>query len=160
MGQGTYQGRAAFGVTWPGVGYDANMADRLNAFQLILSDRSDTGLNNFDIYLNYDSIQWDSASTTNSASVGYNAGTGAAGSFYEAPGSLVHAAFVDGGTNALRGSDLALNVRSGAAVLAPLDVPEPATFALLGGGIVAAALSRPSPAWRRASRRCPRDGLR
>ena len=141
-GQGTYAGHAAFGVTWPAVGYYANKADRLDTFQLILTDRSDTGVDNFDIYMNYGDMEWDSASTTNSASVGFNAGTGASGSYYEAPGSLVHGAFVDGGANALQVSDLALNVRSGAALLAPQAVPEPATFGLLGGGFVAAALVR------------------
>ncbi len=142
-GGGTYAGHDAFGVTWPGVGYYSSAADKLDAFQLILVDRSDTGLGNFDIHFNYGSIQWDSAMTTQSAAVGFNAANGAVGSFFEAPGSLVHGAFVDGGADALNGSSFTFAARSGAAVLVPVAaVPEPETFALLGLGIGAALVAR------------------
>src|SRR5688572_1311613 len=61
-GTGTVGGRAAFGVTWDdvGVGYFNQHVDKLNQFQLLLVDRTDTGaVGNFDIYFNYDQIQWE-----------------------------------------------------------------------------------------------------
>lgn len=141
-GSGTYAGHTAFGVTWPGVGYYYLGGDRLDAFQMILADRSDLGVGDFDLYFNYGAIQWDSASTTHGAAVGFNAGNGADGSFFEAPGSLVTGAFVDGGPDALQTSSFVFNVRSGAAVLASSAVPEPETFALVGLGLAAAAFAR------------------
>ncbi len=54
-----FQGRDAFGVTWGGVGYHSYYTDKLNAFQLLLVDRPDTGTGNFDIHFNYDQIQWE-----------------------------------------------------------------------------------------------------
>ena len=59
-GPGTVDGRPAFGVTWNNVDcYAANAfrAER-NSFQLIIIDRSDTGVGNFDMEFNYDQIQW------------------------------------------------------------------------------------------------------
>ncbi|ACL56330.1 autotransporter outer membrane beta-barrel domain-containing protein [Methylobacterium nodulans] len=108
-GTGTYAGRAAFGVTWPGVGYFDSHADKTNTFQLIMASRPDTGSGNFDIYFNYARIQFetgDASGGTNglggtSAAAGYSAGTGASGTYYEIPGSLVNGAFLDGGPNAL-----------------------------------------------------------
>lgn len=108
-GNGTYNGQTAFGVTWPNVGYFSNRVDKTNTFQLILAGRQDTGAGNFDIYFNYNRIQFetgDASGGTNglggtSASAGYSAGTGAAGTFLELPGSLVNGALLDGGPNAL-----------------------------------------------------------
>ena len=54
-----HAGHAAFGVTWPGVGCFAKQDDKLDTFQMILTARSDTGDNNFDIYFNYSSMQWE-----------------------------------------------------------------------------------------------------
>ncbi|MCK7490428.1 MAG: hypothetical protein MZW92_00410 [Comamonadaceae bacterium] len=45
--------------TWIDVGYFSTAADKLNSFQLILTDRSDTGAGNFDIEFNYDRILWE-----------------------------------------------------------------------------------------------------
>ena len=79
-GQDTIDGHAAFGVEWPGVGqYDQNSTP--NTFELVLIDRSDTGLGNFDFELNYDSIQWDYP-----ARAGYSAGPAPSPSM-ELPGS-------------------------------------------------------------------------
>ncbi|ACA15465.1 outer membrane autotransporter barrel domain protein [Methylobacterium sp. 4-46] len=108
-GTGTYAGQTAFGVTWPSVGYFSNHADKTNTFQLVLASRADTGGGNFDIYFNYQRIQFetgDASGGTNglggtSASAGYSAGTGAAGSYFELPGSLVNGALIDGGPNSL-----------------------------------------------------------
>ena len=52
-------GREAFIVNWVDVGYYNTKADKLNSFQLVLVDRSDTGAGNFDFYFNYDKVQWD-----------------------------------------------------------------------------------------------------
>ena len=41
-GPGAYAGRQAFGVTWTGVGYYSVRTDKVNDFQLILANRSDT----------------------------------------------------------------------------------------------------------------------
>ena len=58
-GNGTIDGRSAFGVNWVKVGYYAGRDDKLNSFQLVLIDRSDTGTSNFDIEFNYDMILWE-----------------------------------------------------------------------------------------------------
>jgi hypothetical protein len=52
-------GREAFGVNWVKVGYYNSKDDKLNSFQLVLIDRSDTGTGNFDIEFNYDMILWE-----------------------------------------------------------------------------------------------------
>ncbi len=105
-GAGTFAGRPAFGATWNGVGYYDEHADKLNRFQVILTDRSDTGTGNFDVYYNYGGIQWETGDADGgtaglggtSAAVGYNAGTGnQPGTFYEQPGSRVPGSFLDGG---------------------------------------------------------------
>ena len=58
-GQSTVDGRAAFGVNWPGVGYYWEHATPANWFQLVLIERFDTGPGNFDIEFNYNSIGWE-----------------------------------------------------------------------------------------------------
>lgn len=108
-GNGTYAGQTAFGVTWPSVGYFSSRADKTNTFQLIMASRGDTGQGNFDIYFNYGRIQFETGDADGgvnglggtSASAGYSAGTGAAGTFYELPGSLTNGALIDGGPNSL-----------------------------------------------------------
>ncbi|WP_375463587.1 autotransporter outer membrane beta-barrel domain-containing protein [uncultured Methylobacterium sp.] len=108
-GTGAYAGTTAFGVTWPAVGYFGSHADRTNTFQLILASRSDQGTGNFDIYFNYNRIQFETGDASGgangvggtSAAAGYSAGTGVDGSYYQLPGSLVNGAFLDGGPNAL-----------------------------------------------------------
>ena len=156
-GTGTYNGHAAFGATWAGVGYYSNAADKLNTFQVILADRSDIGVGDFDIYFNYGDIQWDATADTTSAAVGFNAGNHAANSYFEATGSLVNGAFVNGGPNVLRASQMEFASRSGAPVqqvpveaaptatvspAATINVPEPETFALIGLGVAAALVAR------------------
>lgn len=53
-------------VTWDSVGYYGSHTDKLNDFQLVLRDRSDTGAGNFDIDFRYNQLQW----TTGDASGG------------------------------------------------------------------------------------------
>src|SRR5581483_10280240 len=48
-GTGTLGGHDVFCVEWPAVGYDSGHTDKLNTFQVLLIDRSDTGAGNFDI---------------------------------------------------------------------------------------------------------------
>ena len=75
--------------------------DKHNSFQVVLYDRSDTGLGNFDIEFNYDQVQWETGSASGggdglggvSAAVGYSNGlSGDANVFYQLPGSLVNGA--------------------------------------------------------------------
>ena len=148
FGSGTFQGRNAFGVNWPNVGYFSSHADKTNSFQLLLVDRSDTGAGNFDIVFNYDNVQWETGDASggsgglggNSARVGFSNGTGAAGTSFELPGSAVNGALINGGPNALITHSLNSDVlgryifasRGGAVSV----VPEPASFALVGLGTV------------------------
>lgn len=158
-GTGVYNGRTAFGATWDGVGYFSTQADKLNAFQIILTDRSDVSAGDFDIYFNYDQIQWETGSASGgsgglggtSAAVGFNAGSGnAPGTFFEQPGSRVPGSFLDGGANALvqttnngNPGQLFFAVRNGQVVVTPA-VPEPGTWAMMiiGFGAVGAAMRK------------------
>jgi hypothetical protein len=102
-GTGTVNGHAAFGVNWPGVGYFSAHTNKLNSFQLVLIDRSDTGAGNFDIELNYNQIQWETGDASggsnglggSSARAGFSNGTGQPGTFLELPGSAVNGALLD-----------------------------------------------------------------
>lgn len=108
-GSGTVDGRNAFGVNWANVGYFSSRTDKINDFQLVLIDRSDTSAGNFDFEFNYDQIQWetgDASGGTNglggsSARAGYSNGSGLPGTFFELAGSAVNGAFLDGGPNSL-----------------------------------------------------------
>lgn len=152
-GTGTYAGGNAFGVTYDRVGYYSNGTDKLNTFQLILVDRSATGAGNFDIYFNYDQIQWETGSASGgsgglggtSAAVGYANGSGAPGTFGQLPGSLVNGALLDSGANALsRNSNIGVTgqylfqVRNGSVLPPPTGVPEPTSLALAGLALLAA----------------------
>jgi hypothetical protein len=105
-GAATFGGRPAFCVNWLDVGYYAARTDKLNRFQLLLVDRSDTGAGNFDIVMNYDEILWETGDASGgqsglggtSATVGYSAGTGQNSAFFELPGSRINGAFLDGNT--------------------------------------------------------------
>lgn len=82
-GWGTFAGHNAFGATWDGVGYWGATDGKLNSFQVLLVDRSDVLAGDFDIYFNYDSIQWEAGGASlgenglggYSARVGYSNGT-------------------------------------------------------------------------------------
>lgn len=161
FGTGTYEGFQAFGATWPTVGYYNTQTNKLDTFQVILTNRSDTGAGNFDIFFNYGSIQWETGSASGgnnglggiSAAAGFNAGSGnAAGTYFQLAGSLTNGAFLDGGPNALNtgtndgvAGQFEFQVRNGTVVAptpVPTGVPEPATLAVLGAGLAGLGLLR------------------
>lgn len=159
-GTGTWNGHNAFGATWGyspqggspttlnGVGYYSNHADKLNIFQEIIVDRSDTGAGNFDFLFNYDQIQWETGDVSggsgglggSSARAGYTNGNAA--DTFELPGSAVNGALLDTGPDALRRTTnintpgrWLFQVRNGQV---SGQVPEPGVLALLlSGGITA-----------------------
>jgi Nidogen-like/GDSL-like Lipase/Acylhydrolase family len=102
-GRTTYQGRAAFCVDWPNVGYYSVHTDKLNDFQLLLVDRSDIAAGDFEIVFNYNQIQWETGDASGgfgglggtSAGVGFANGDGANSHFFSLPGSLQNGALLD-----------------------------------------------------------------
>jgi hypothetical protein len=150
-GNAVYNGFSAFVVEWPAVGYFNVEYDKLNTFQLILIDRSDTGPGNFDIEFNYDTVQWDTGDASGgydglggtSAAVGYSNGlSGSSNVFLQLPGSLVNGALLDNGPDALiansANSEVAgrydFAIRNRTAVSAA-PTPEPSSLALFGIGL-------------------------
>jgi hypothetical protein len=150
-GQSTIDGRAVFGVNWIGVGYYSANDDNLNSFQLIITDRSDTGAGNFDFEFNYDQIQWETGEASggtgglggDSARAGWS--NGATDSF-ELDGSAVDGALLDsncpGATglicNSLNSDVLGryvFQVRNGEVVDDTPSVPLPGTLMLLAAGL-------------------------
>jgi hypothetical protein len=108
-GHDTINGHNAFGANYINVGYYNAHADKLNSFQVVLIDRSDTGSGNFDIEFNYVKIQWETGDASGGvggyggvpAVVGWSNGTGDPGTSYQLPGSLISGAFLDRGPHAL-----------------------------------------------------------
>jgi hypothetical protein len=151
-GQGSVNGRSAFGANYLNVGYFNAKNNKVNDFQLVLIDRADTGAGNFDIEFNYDRIQWETGDASgginglggNSARVGYSNGTGTLGSFFELNGSGVNGAFLNGGpartsliatTNDNVLGRYTFNARNGIVNNPTASVPEPVTIVgtLIGG---------------------------
>ena len=156
-GTGTFNGMNAFGATWTDVGYFSNHTDLTNTFQILLVDRVDIAPGDFDIYLNYDRILWETGDASNgvggfggfSAAAGFNAGTGAPGTYFQLDGSLVNGALIDGGPNALISNSnigdpgrFVFGVRNGLVVIPA--IPEPGTWAmmLLGFAAIGVAMRR------------------
>lgn len=105
-GRGAVDGRSAFGVTWLDADYYPSNAAHVNSnrFQLVLVDRSDLGAGNFDIEFNYDSIKWESGSTSGgdanglggrSARIGWTANNGTLEGIHQMEGSGVAGTFLD-----------------------------------------------------------------
>ncbi|WIV95821.1 nidogen-like domain-containing protein [Kinneretia aquatilis] len=145
-GTGLLNGHKVFGVNWLDVGYFDTQANKLNTFQLIITDRSDINAGDFDFEFNYDKIQWetgDAASSGgsngqggNSVRVGWSNGNS---NSFELPGSAVNGALLDGGAQSLVAGSLNSNVagrysfsvRNGS-VQPPSTVPEPSSLLLVG----------------------------
>jgi uncharacterized repeat protein (TIGR01451 family) len=111
-GNDTVNGRNAFGVDYINVGYFDENTDKLNSFQVILIDRSDTGTGNFDIEFNYNQVQWEVGDASGGsgglcgtiqppdcvpAAVGYSNGSGDAGTNFQLAGSFVPGGLLDSG---------------------------------------------------------------
>jgi hypothetical protein len=101
-GPDTVDGRAAFGATWPGVGYYERHYDKLDTFQAVVIDRADTGAGHFDVEFNFGTIAWESGDRSDgsvdgvggwpSAIVGYSDGVNPT----LFPGSGIPGSFLDG----------------------------------------------------------------
>ncbi len=103
-GDGTVDGRTAFGVNWLDVGYFEAYDDKLNSFQLVIVERSDRAAGDYDVEFNYAQIQWETgdASGGNGGYGGFPARAGYAsvdGSTFGINGSGISGAFLDSNTN-------------------------------------------------------------
>lgn len=153
-GQNIINGAKVFGVNWIDVGYFRRGADKLNQFQLIITDRSDLEIGAFDFEFNYDQIQWESGNASggdlglggDSARMGWSNGNL---NTFELAGSAVNGALLDNGPNALVKGSLnsgidgryLFNVRNGQ-VLPPAPVSTPGSLALLFLGTLLLATRR------------------
>ncbi len=154
FGNAIYNGRAAFVADWFKVGYFDSNTSKLNSFQLILTDRSDTGAGNFDIEFNYNQIQWETGDASGgrngvggtSAAAGYSNGLSGSGNvFYQLPGSMVNGAFLDGGPDSLVAGNLNsatpgrydFQIRN-----AQVNTPEPMSIGLFSVGLAALLVGR------------------
>lgn len=96
----TVDGHPAFGVSSRHVGYFDTAANKLNSFQMVLIERSDTGSGDFDIEFNYNQIEWETGDLSDgtnglggkSARVGIANGNGL---WFEYAGSGETLAFLD-----------------------------------------------------------------
>ncbi len=156
FGQNTLNGRNVFGVNWFNVGYFESKANKLNQFQLIITDRSDIYAGDFDFEFNYDQVQWETGSASssggvdglggNSARIGWSNGNVKS---FELTGSAVNGALLDNGANALVKNSLnstvagryVFNVRNGQ-VLPPAPVSAPGSLLLFTMGIATLWLRR------------------
>lgn len=144
-------GHTVFGVNYINVGVFASQSI-FNSFQLLLTERADTGAGNFDIQFNYDTMVWESGTASGAPAGGLcdASCTSALSGFWTSassnstlPGSLVHGALLDNGPagtslihNSLNSNILGqynFQVRNGAVIVTPPNnVPEPSSIALLG----------------------------
>jgi len=118
-GHDSIGGRRAFGVNYVNAGYFGTHDDKLNRFQLVPIDRSDTGSGNIDIEFNYEKIAWETGDASGGvsgfggvpAAVGWSNGTGEPGTSFELKGSLVSGSFLDHGPRGLSRGSLNTTIR-------------------------------------------------
>ena len=102
-GSNMVNNHAAFGVNWIDVGYYQKKDDKLNAFQLVLINRSDRADGDYDVEFNYAQIQWETGDASggsdglggpsgNSARAGFASSSGWT---FELDGSGTNSAFLD-----------------------------------------------------------------
>ena len=143
-GASTIGGRNVFGVNWINVGVFSQLPI-FNSFQLIMTDRSDIALGDFDFEFNYDNITWNTGQASggnaqgrgpNSARAGWSNGGSTS---QELAGSGTDGAFLNAGSNSLILGSLNSNVAGryifnvrGGTVQPPVGVPEPISLALVG----------------------------
>jgi hypothetical protein len=140
-GAGVVDGHPAFGASYIDVDCFASSATRTsrNYFQVVLVSRPDRAAGDFDIEFNYDRIQWETGQASggssdclggSSARAGFSNGTGAAGTFFEFPGSGVIGGLLDtntstglihGGTAGTRRGRYAFQVSAGTPNLDDFD---------------------------------------
>jgi hypothetical protein len=58
-GTGAVDGRNSFGIRWDSIGYSNRGDDKLDAFQLIIIDRSDRAAGDWDLEFDYEQIEWE-----------------------------------------------------------------------------------------------------
>ncbi|VTS03822.1 nidogen-like domain-containing protein [Tuwongella immobilis] len=168
-GTGTVEGRPAFFATWTDVGYYATIdgADKRNDFQVVIIDRSDLSVGEFDLEFNYGVIEWESGDFSGGADglggttarVGFGSGSSDSGQWMELDGSGLAGALLSGGANDLNQSTIRYSFENGLPVLVrnpdpdtgggnngggnhggdPVspEVPEPASWALAAMGVIA-----------------------
>jgi hypothetical protein len=124
----------------------------LNSFQLVMIDRSDIAVGDFDFEFNYDSIQWETGDASDgfggmggdSARAGWSNGTDTS---YEIAGSAVNGTFLDNSNSPLNNINgngrQVFQVRNGGVTPQPPSVPDGgSSIASLGLALGALALAR------------------
>jgi len=117
-GQTTYDGNPAFCVIWGGengaVGYYDQHTDKLNRYELLIVDRPDVAAGDFDIYFNYDQLQYETGDASGGVDGlggdGARAGYANGENSYELPGSGSDGVFLTGDPD-----DLVANSNDGVA---------------------------------------------